>query len=76
MLAADGADHVLVFGDESVHLVKAHGVHVHLGVLVADELVGAVAGLAGAAFQQGDLVLQTRAAILAASTDLLLKQSC
>ena len=53
VLAADGADHVLVFGDESVHLVKAHGVHVHLGVLVADELVGAVAGLAGAAVQQG-----------------------
>mgnify|MGYP007043246927 CR=1 FL=1 len=52
VLAADGADHVLVFGDESVHLVKAHGVHVHLGVLVADELVGAVAGLAGAAVQQ------------------------
>ena len=53
VLAADGADHVLVLGDESVHLVKAHGVHVHLGVLVADELVGAVAGLAGAAVQQG-----------------------
>jgi len=52
VLAADGADHVLVFGDEGVHLVKAHGVHVHLGVLVADELVGPVAGLAGAAVQQ------------------------
>ncbi len=52
VLAADGADDVLVLGDESVHLVEAHGVHVHLGVLLADELVGAVAGLAGAAVQQ------------------------
>ena len=53
VLAAHGADDVLVLGDEGVHLVKAHGVHVHLGVLLADELVGAVAGLAGLAVQQG-----------------------
>ena len=53
VLAADGADDVLVLCDESIHLVKAHGIHVHLGVLLADQLVGAVAGLAGAAVQQG-----------------------
>ena len=52
MLAADGADHVLVLGDEGVHLVKAHGVHVDLGVHIPDQLVGAVAGLAGLAVQQ------------------------
>ena len=53
MLAADGADDILVLCDESVHLVKAHGIHVHLGVLLTDQLVGAVACLAGAAVQQG-----------------------
>ena len=53
MLAADGADDVLVLGDESVHLVEAHGIDVDLGVLLADELIGTVAGLAGAAVQQG-----------------------
>ena len=53
VLAADGADDILVLCDESVHLVKAHGVHVHLGVLLTDQLVGAVACLAGAAIQQG-----------------------
>ena len=52
MLAADGADDVLVLGDELVHLVKAHGIDVHFGVLVADELVGTVTCLAGAAVQQ------------------------
>ena len=52
MLAADRADNILVFGDESVHLVKAHGIDVDLGVLVADKLVGTVAGLAGTAVQQ------------------------
>ena len=52
MLAADGADDVLVLGDELVHLVKAHGIDVDLRVLVPDELVGAVACLAGAAVQQ------------------------
>ena len=53
MLAADGADDVLVLGDESVHLVEAHGIDIDLGVLLADELIGAMAGLAGAAVQQG-----------------------
>ena len=52
MLAADRADDILVSGDESVHLVKAHRVHVDLAVYVADQLVGAVAGLAAAAVQQ------------------------
>ena len=52
MLAADGADDVLMLCDEGVHLVEAHGVHVDLGVLVADQLVGPVAGLAGPAVQQ------------------------
>ena len=53
MLAADGADDVLMLCDEGIHLVKAHGIHVHLGVLLTDQLVGAVACLAGAAVQQG-----------------------
>ena len=53
MLAADGADHVLMLGDKGVHLVEAHGVHVDLGVLLADELVRTVAGLASLAVQQG-----------------------
>ena len=53
MLAADGADYVLVGGDELVHLVEAHGVDVDLGMLLTDELVGAVAGLAGLAVEQG-----------------------
>ena len=53
VLAADGADDVLMLCDESIHLVKAHGIHVHLGVLLTDQLVGAVACLAGAAVQQG-----------------------
>ena len=50
VLAADRADHFLVAGDESVHLVKGHGVHVHALALltVGDQLVGAVAALAGA----------------------------
>ena len=52
MLAADRADHLLVLGDELIHLVKAHGVDVDVGELVRDQLVGAVAGLAGAAVQQ------------------------
>ena len=53
VLAADGADDVLMLSDEGVHLVKAHGIHIDLGVLLADELIGAVACLAGAAVQQG-----------------------
>ena len=52
MLAADGADDVLVLGDEFIHLVEAHGVDVDLVMLLADELVGAVAGLAGLAVEQ------------------------
>ena len=52
MLAADGADDVLVFGDELVHLVKAHRIDVHLGVLVSNELIGAVTGLARLAVEQ------------------------
>ena len=54
MLAADRADHFLMLGDESVHLVKSHGVHVHILALltVGNELVGTVAALAGAAVQQ------------------------
>ena len=53
VLAAHGADDVLVLCNERIHLVKAHGVHVHLGVLLTDQLVGAVTGLAGTAVQQG-----------------------
>ena len=53
MLAADGADDVLMLCDEGIHLVKAHGIHIHLGVLLTDQLVGAVACLAGAAVQRG-----------------------
>ena len=53
MLAAHRAHDVLMLCDESIHFVKAHGIHVHLGVLLADQLVGAVACLAGAAVQQG-----------------------
>ena len=53
MLAAHGADHIFMLGDERIHLIKAHGVHVHLGMLLADELVGAMTGLAALAVQQG-----------------------
>ena len=53
MLAADGADDVLVLGDELVHLIEAHGIDIDLRVLLANELIGAVACLAGAAVQQG-----------------------
>ena len=52
MLAADGADDVVMLGDEPVHLVKAHGVDVDLVMLFADKLVGAVAGLARLAVEQ------------------------
>ena len=53
MLAADRADDVLVVGDELIHLIKAHGIHIDLGMLLTDQLIGAVAGLAGTAVQQG-----------------------
>ena len=54
MLAADGADDLGVGGDEFVHLVKGHGIDVHALALLTlgDELVRAVAALAGAAVQQ------------------------
>ena len=54
MLAADGADDLGVGGDELVHLVKGHGIDVHALALLTlgDELVCAVAALAGAAVQQ------------------------
>ena len=41
-----------MLGDKSVHLLKRHGVHIDLVVLLADELVRAVAGLAGFAVEQ------------------------
>ena len=52
VLAAHRADDVLVLGDKSVHLLKGHGVHVDLVVLLADELVGAVTRAAGLAVEQ------------------------
>ena len=52
MLAAHRADHIGVVCDKGVHLVKAHGVHVHIAVNVPDELVGPVPGLAGLTVQQ------------------------
>ena len=53
MLAADRADDVLVVGDELIHLIKAHGIHIDLGMLLTDQLIGTVACLAGTAVQQG-----------------------
>ena len=54
MLAADRADHLGMARNERVHLIKGHGVHIHVLALLAvrDELVGAVAALAGAAVHQ------------------------
>ena len=52
MLAAHGADNIVMLGNERVHLVEAHGVNVDLGMFLADELVGSVAGLAGLAVEQ------------------------
>ena len=52
VLAADGADNILMLGNELVHLVEAHRVDVDLVMLFADELVGAVAGLARLAVEQ------------------------
>ena len=54
MLAADRADHILVAGDEGVHLVEGHAVHVHTlaGGAFGNQLVGAVTALAGTAVQQ------------------------
>ena len=52
MLAADGADDVLMLGNELVHLVEAHGIDVDLVMLFADQLVRAVPGLAGLAVEQ------------------------
>ena len=53
MLAADRADDVLVVGDELIHLIKAHSIHIDLGMLLTDQFIGTVAGLAGTAVQQG-----------------------
>ena len=53
MLAADGADHILMLADKSVHLVEAHGIHIDLAVGIADQLIGTVTCLAGLAVQQG-----------------------
>ena len=53
VLAAHGAEDVLMAGDEGVHLVEGHGVGVDVGELLADELVGAVTRLARLAVQQG-----------------------
>ena len=53
MLAADRADDVLVVGDELIHLIKAHGIHIDLRMLLTDQLIGTVACLAGTAVQQG-----------------------
>ena len=52
MLAADGAYNIFVLGNELVHLVEAHRVDIDLMMLLADELVRAVAGLAGLAVEQ------------------------
>ena len=52
MLAANGADNVLMLGNERVHLVKVHGVHIHFRVLLTNQLIGAVTCLAGFAVQQ------------------------
>ena len=52
VLAADGADDVFMLGDELVHLVEAHGVDIDLGMLVADQLVGAMTRLARLAVEQ------------------------
>ena len=54
MLAADGADDFIMAGDKSVHLIKGHGIDIHALALLAlgNQLVGAVAALAGAAVQQ------------------------
>ena len=55
MLAADGADDLVMAGDECVHLVKGHGVDVDVLALLtfSDQLIGAVAALTGTAVQQG-----------------------
>ena len=52
MLAAHRADDVLMLCNKGIHLIKAHGVHIDLMMLLTDQLIGAVAGLAGAAVQQ------------------------
>ena len=52
VLAAHGAHHVVMLGNKGIHLVEAHGVHVHIGVRIANQLVRPVAGLAAFAVQQ------------------------
>ena len=41
-----------MLGDELVHFLEAHGVHIDLMMLGGNELVGTVAGLAGLAVEQ------------------------
>ena len=55
MLAADGADDLVMAGDEGVHLVKGHGVDVNALALLTlgNQFISTVAALAGAAVQQG-----------------------
>ena len=54
VLAAVGADHILVLGDEAVHLLKAQGIHIHIlaGLGGFDELVRTVTGAAALAVHQ------------------------
>ena len=54
MLAADGADDLIMAGDKSIHLIKGHGIHIHALALLTlgDQLISAVTALAGAAVQQ------------------------
>ena len=52
VLAADGADDILVGSNKCVHLVKGHCVDIDLVVLLGDKLVGSVAGFAGLAVEQ------------------------
>ena len=55
MLAAVGADYLVVGGDKGVHLLKAHGVHVHRAACLAglDQLVRPLPGAAALAVHQG-----------------------
>ena len=52
VLAAHRAHHILMLRNESIHLIEIHGVGVDLRMSVADELIGAVPGLAALAIQQ------------------------
>ncbi len=54
VLAAGGADHILVILDEIVHLIGGHGVHIHAGGggSSLDELIGALTAAAALAVHQ------------------------